>query len=127
MEREQGSEHSESDEDYREPDALEIHRYIVHLCYFQNVHGRCSRAEVDAEDTYKKQGRSTHEHQGQLHGRILLAAASPYSYEKIHRDEGHFVEHEHGKEVDRDEKSEYSHAQEAEPHEELFDIRFHLP
>ena len=99
MEREQGSEHPESDEDYREPDALEIHRYIVQLCYFQNVHGSCSGAEVDAEDPYQKQCRAAHEHQCQLHGRIFLASASPYADEKIHRDERHFVEHEHGEQV----------------------------
>ena len=72
------------------------------------VHRLRPGAEVDAQDAAEQQGRPAHEHQRQLHGRILLAAAAPDADEQVHRDQCHFVEHEHSEKVHRNKETEYT-------------------
>ena len=127
VEREKGPEHTETYEYYREPDSLKRKRDIVESCYLHYVHCRGSGSEIDSENAYQQQGGTAHEHERELHRRIFLAAAAPYAYEQIHRDKGHFVEHEHREEIQRYEEPEYSQTQKAEPHEKFLHIRFHLP
>ena len=81
----------------------------------------------DAEDTAHEEGGTAHEHEGQLHGGILLAAATPHADEKVHRDEGYLIEHEHGEHVDRDEEAEHAHAEKREPKEIFLGKGLELP
>ena len=74
-----------------------------------------------------QQRRTAHEHQRQLHGRILLAAAAPDADQEVHRNQRHLVEHEHREEVDRDEESEDADAQQTEPQEIGLYVLLHLP
>ena len=73
-----------------------------------DIHCGGTAEEVDAENTDNQQCRTSHKHQGELHGCIFLVAAAPYADEKIHRDERNLVEHEHGEEVGADEESKHT-------------------
>ena len=126
MEGEQGSQHTESQEDGREENALHLGRYLV-VDNFKNIHGLCSGTVVDTQDSDEQEGRSTHQHQRQLHGGIFLLSASPYSDEQVHRNQSHFVEHEHGEQVGRNEESEHSDAQQGKPKEVFSGHGFQLP
>lgn len=77
------------------------------------------RLVVDADKREHQERRAAHEHQGELHGRILLAACAPLADEKIHRYERHLVEHEHREEVGSDEEAEHTGGKEEKPHEEV--------
>ena len=127
MEREQRAQHAEPDEDQRKPDILLRERNAVQLRDFQNIHRRRPGAEIDAQNADQQQRRTAHEHQRQLHGGILLAAAAPDAYQQVHRDQRHLVEHEHREEVHRDKEPENADAQQAEPEEVLLDLRLHPP
>ena len=48
-----------------------------------------------------------------------FSTGTPHADEKVHGDEGNFIEHEHGEHVDGDEKAEYAHRKEGEPKEIL--------
>ena len=98
MEGKECSQHTESQEDHREEDTLHFGRYLV-LHDFQDIHRLGSGSVVDAQDTNQQEGRTTHQHQGQLHGSVFLAAASPHTNQQVHRNQSHFIEHEHGEQV----------------------------
>ena len=108
VEREQGAKHTETDEYEREEHVLYVGRYVVVSGNLHHVHGGSTVEEVYSEDTENEQGRTSHEHQRKLHGGILLVAAAPYADEKVHRDEGYLVEHEHGEHVYADEEAEHT-------------------
>ena len=127
VEREEGAQHAEADEDHREPDVLLREGNVVQRGDLVQVHRLRPGAEVDAQDAAEQQGRPAHEHQRQLHGRILLAAAATDADEQVHRDQCHFVEHEHREEIDGDEESEDTDREQAEPEEVGFDVGLHLP
>jgi hypothetical protein len=91
------------------------------------VHRLRPGTEVDAQDAAEQQGRPAHEHQRQLHGRILLAAAAPDADEQVHRDEGHLVKHEHGEKVGGDEETEYARGEQGKPQEIFFREGFQFP
>jgi len=127
VEGEERSQHTETDEDKREEDVLDGLRHGVELSQVGHVHRLCTTEEVDAEDAEDEQGGTTHEHQGQFHGRILLRARTPDADEQVHRDEGDLVEHEHREHVGGDEEAEHTNAQQHEPKEVLLGERLQLP
>ena len=83
--------------------------------------------EIDTEDTHQQQRGTAHQHQGQLHGRVFLAARAPHPDQQVHRDQRHFIEEEHREEVDRNEKAVNPRREQAEPQEKLFGQRIDLP
>ena len=127
VEGEERSQHTETDEDKREEDVLDGLRHGVELSQVCHVHRLRTTEEVDAEDAEDEQGGTTHEHQGQFHGRILLRARTPHADEQVHRDEGDLVEHEHREHVGGDEEAEHTNAQQHEPKEVLLGERLQLP
>ena len=127
MEGEQGPEHAKADEDEGEEDVLDIVGDVVVGRNLHHVHGRGTVEEVDAEDAEDEQGGASHEHQGELHGRILLLAATPNADEQVHGDEGNLVEHEHGEHIHADEEAEHARGKEREPEEVLLGERLKLP
>ena len=108
MEGEQGAQHAKSQEGEWEPDALLFNRYVVQGGYFGEVHRGGAATVVDAQDAYQQEGRTAHQHQRQLHGGVFLAARTPYADEQIHRYQGHFIEHEHGEQVDGNKETEHA-------------------
>ena len=131
MEWEQRTEDTETDEEQWEEHVLHALRNRVGtigmVSDIQDFEGLSTTVEVDTQDTDDEECRTTHQHQGQLHGRILLRTTTPYTNQEVHRDEGYLVEHEHGEHVDRDEEAIYTDAQEGEP-EEVFLLHWlHLP
>ena len=96
VEREKGAQYTEAEESQREPDALLCKRYVVQLRDFEEVHSGCSRTEIDSENTDQQEGRTTHQHESQLHGCIFFTSRSPYTNQQVHRYQCDFVEHEHG-------------------------------
>ena len=98
MEGEQGTQYTESQEDEREEKSLHFGRNVA-LGDFKDIHGIATGSVEDAENTNQQEGRAPHEHQCQLHGCIFLLTASPYTDEQIHRNQGYFIEHEHGEQV----------------------------
>ena len=78
VEREQGTQHTESQEDKWEEKFLHLGRDVT-LSDFKNVHGIGTGTVEDTQDTNQQEGRTTHEHQGELHGCIFLLSASPNS------------------------------------------------
>ena len=77
---------------------------------------------VDADKAEHQEGRAAHKHKGQLHGAVLLAACTPESDEKVHRDECDLIEHEHGEKVDRDEEAIDTCREENQPEEEFLGL-----
>ena len=120
MEGEEGSQYTESEEGQREPDALLCQRNVVQGGDFLQVHGGGTGPVVDAEDADEQEGGTAHEHQGELHGGIFLAAAAPYTDEQVHGDEGYFIKHKHGEEVGGDEEAEHTQGEQGEPQEVFF-------
>ena len=106
---------------------MPVHGDIAVLGDVDHVHRVETRLVVDAQDTDHQQGRTTHQHQGQLHGRVVFAAAAPNANQQVHGDKGHLVEHEHREEVDRDEEAEHTGRQQHEPQEELLGQGVDLP
>ena len=132
VEREQGSQHTEADEDEGEEGILNGHRNGVRrLGDGVDVHGEHAAVDavevVDAEDAKDEQGRAAHQHQGQLHGRILLAARAPHANEQVHGDEGYLIEHKHGEHVGADEEAEHTRRQQGEPEEVFLGEGLQLP
>ena len=105
VEREEGSKHTETDENEREEYVLYLRVDIVHGGYLIDVHCCGTTEIVDAENADDQESRTSHKHQRELHGCIFLLARTPYSDEKVHRDEGYLIEHEHGEHVGADEES----------------------
>ena len=127
VEREQGAQYAETDEGQREPDALLFDGNVVQACNLQQVHGRCARTEVDAQDADQQEGRATHQHQRQLHGGVFLVTGTPHANQQVHRDQSHLIEHEHREQVYRDEEAEHTQGQEREPKEIFFRKRLQTP
>ena len=127
VERKECAQYAESQEGEREPDALLCERDVVQPGYFEDVHCRPAGTEEYAQNTDQQESRTTHQHQGQLHGCVFLASRAPYTDQQIHRDQRDFVEHEHCEQINGDEESEYSHRQECEPQEVFFGQRLQLP
>ena len=99
VEREQGTQHTEADEDEGEEHLLNLNGDIVHSSNLVDVHRRSAAEEVDAKNTDNQQGRTTHQHECQLHGRVLLATRAPNTNQQVHGNQGYLVEHEHREEV----------------------------
>ena len=127
MEREQRAKHAETDEHEREQHVLNGCRDVVVVRNLKDVHRRSTVEEVDAYQAKDDERRTAHKHQRKLHGCILLATRTPETNEKVHRDECHLVEHEHGEEVDRDEETVNTCREKSEPHEELLGEGLELP
>ena len=72
MEWEQGTEHTESDEDEWEQYVLYVNRDVIVVGNLKDVHGRGTIVEIDAYETEDDKRRTSHEHKGKLHGCILL-------------------------------------------------------
>ena len=72
MEWEQGAQHTESDEDEGEEDVLNITRNTViscNRCEFEGVRTAIDAIEVvNTQQSENQQGRTSHQHQRQLHG-----------------------------------------------------------
>ena len=126
VEGEQCAQYAESQESHREEDLLVFGRDFQ-LRDFKHVHGFGSGTVEDTQDTDEQECRATHQHQGQLHGRIFFSAASPHTDKEVHRNQSHLVEHEHGEQVGRNKESEYTGAQQGEPHKVFLGERFQLP
>ena len=117
VEREQGSKNTETDEDEGEENLLDIDGNVVFLGYLEHVH-RVTATEVeDAKQSEDKQCGASHEHQGELHGRVFLVAAAPNADEKIHRDKSDLVEHEHREHINGDEEAVDTRGKQGEPKE----------
>ena len=131
MEWEQSTQHTESDEDEWEEDILDITRNTVISCDSGKL--ECVRATVDTvevvdtQQSENQQGRTSHQHQGKLHGRVLLATRAPYTNKQVHRNKSYLVEHEHGEQVGRDEEAEHTCRKQGEPEEVLLGERLELP
>ncbi len=127
MEGEHGAEDTEADKAHREEEILPAFGDTLCLldvaCDIDDVPGKglsLGRGVViDTDEAEHKEGGTAHQHQGELHRRIFLASGAPDSDEKIHRDEGYLVEHEHREEVDADEESVDTSGKQDEPHEEV--------
>ena len=131
MEWEQSSKNTETDEEQWEEYILNALRNSVStmgmVSDIQDFECLSTTVEVDTQDTDNQKSRTTHQHQSQLHGRILLCTTTPYTDEEIHRNQRNLIEHEHGEHVNRDEETIYTDAQESEP-EEVFLLHWlHLP
>ena len=131
MEWEQRTEDTETDEEQWEEHVLYAlwnrMSTIGMVSDIEDFEGLSTTVEVDTQDTDNQKCRTTHQHQGQLHGRILLRTTTPYTDEEVHRNQRYLIEHEHGEHVDRDEEAIYTDAQECEP-EEVFLLHWlHLP
>ena len=127
VEWEEGSQHAETDEKQGEEDVLHILGDIGHSRNLIDVHRGGSTEEVDGQDADDEQRRTTHKHQGEFHGGILLGACTPYSDKQIHRDKGYLVEHEHGEHIYRDEEAEHTGAEQGEPEEVFLVVGHGLP
>ena len=127
VEREQGAQDAKPDEKEREENVLNLCGNVGHGSYLVNVHRGGSAEEVYGQDADDEQGRTAHEHQGELHGCIFLGSGSPYADKQVHGDEGHLVKHEHGEHVGRDEETEHTRAEQGEPQEVLLVLRDGLP
>ena len=127
VEREHSPQHAESHESHREQEVLPVHGDITVLGNFDYIHRMEPRLIIDTQDTDHQQSRTTHQHQGQFHCRIVLSAASPNTYQQVHGNKRHFVEHEHGKKVHRNKETEYTGRQQHEPQEIFFGKRIYLP
>ena len=123
VEREHGSEDTESDKRETEEKILPARVNRIVVGYLENVPGELSALRrtvpIDTEKTEHQEGRTAHQHQGQLHCRIFLAARAPHTDQKVHRNQSHLIEHEHGEHVDGNEESEHTGRQETEPEEEV--------
>ena len=126
VEGEQSTQYTEAQEDEREEESLHFGRDVA-LGNFKDIHGFGTGSVEDAEDTNQQEGRTTHQHECQFHGCIFLLTASPYTDEQVHRNQGHFVEHEHGEQVGRDKETIYTGTQQSEPQEVFLSHRFQLP
>ena len=73
-----------------------------------DVHRRGTTEIVDAQDADNQEGRASHQHQRQFHGRVLLMTRAPDANQQIHRNQRHLVEHEHREQVGRDEEAEHT-------------------
>src|SRR3712207_2956383 len=96
MEWEQSSKNTKTDKEEGEKYLLNLNRNICHRCNLIDIHGCSSTEIVNTKDSDNQQSRTTHQHQCQLHGRILLRTGSPYTYEQIHWYQRHLIEHKHG-------------------------------
>ena len=92
-----------------------------------DVHRVTAGSIENTEDAAHQEGRTTHEHERELHRSIFLATGTPHADEQVHGDEGNFIEHEHGEHVDGDEKAEYTHRKQGEPKEILLGKGLQLP
>ena len=111
VEGEEGSKHAEANEDEGEKCLLDGYGNKMRRgSYLVDVHGERTAIltveVVDAEDTEDEQCRTAHEHEGQLHGCILLLARTPDANEQVHGDKSNFVEHKHGEHVGADKEAE---------------------
>ena len=105
MEGEQGAQHTETDEDEGEEHLLDVDGDIVHSSYLVDVHGGSTTEVVDAQQTDNQQGGTSHQHQRQLHGSILLVAGTPDTNQQVHGNQRYLVEHEHGEHIGADEEA----------------------
>ncbi len=122
VEGEHRAQHTESDKCHREEEILPALFDVAFMRYLDNVPGvsavRHLGVVVDADQTEHQEGRAAHEHKGQLHRRVFLAARAPHADEKIHRDKSHLIEHEHREKVHRDEEAVDTRREEYQPKEE---------
>ena len=126
VEGEHGAENAEANECHREKECLPAVADSIVLGNLENVPCKLSAfgsaMVVYADEAEHQECRSTHEHKGELHGRVVLAAGTPDTDEKIHGDKGDFIEHEHREEVDADEEAEHAGGKEDEPEEEFLGL-----
>ena len=127
VEWEECPKNTETDEDNREEDVLNINWNVVQICYLNDIHGLCTTIEEDGQNTYDEQSGATHKHKGELHCCILLGSTTPYTNEQVHRDKRNLIEHEHSEEVDGDKESKDTRRKQYKPEEILLLHRLHLP
>ena len=127
MEGEQSTQHTEADENEGEENLLDVNGDVMLGGNLRDNHRVGSAIEVDTENTEDEQGRTSHEHQRQFHGRILLVARTPHADEQVHGNEGHLIEHEHGEHIHGDEEAEHTRGKQGEPKEILLRERLQLP
>ena len=72
MEGEQSTQHTETNEDEGEEHLLNSYGNIVHSSNLIDVHRGSTAEVIDAKDTDNQEGGTSHQHQRQLHGSILL-------------------------------------------------------
>ena len=128
VEGEHGAENTEAYECHREEECLPAMRDGAVAGDLEDVPCQLSalgsRVVIDADEAEHEECRAAHEHQGQLHGRVVLAARAPYADEKVHRDKSHLIEHKHGEEVDRDKEAEHTGRQQNQPQEESLGLSY---
>ena len=131
VEWEQCTQHTESDEDEWEEDVLDVTRNAVVSCDCGQLKGVVAAVDtikvVDTQQSKDQQGRASHQHQGQLHGRVLLATRPPYTNQQVHWNQSHLVEHKHSKQVGRDKETIHTCREQGEPQEVLLSKRLQLP
>ena len=127
MEGEQSTQHTESDEDEGEERILNLLGNVVHSSNLVDIHRGVTAEVVDTQHAENQQSRTTHQHQRQLHGRILLAARTPHTNQEVHRNQSHLIEHEHGEHVGADEETKHTRRKQGEPKEILLGKRLQLP
>ena len=126
VERKESSQYTKTDKGKREEPPLQFVRNML-TRNVKNVHACRSRIEIDTQYPDEQQGRTTHQHQGQLHGCIFFFTGAPNSDQQVQRDEGDLIKHKHGEEVGGDEKTEDTDTQQTKPHKVFPGQEFHLP
>ena len=131
MEWEQSTQNTESDEDEWEEDILDVSRNTMvscDSCQLECVLTAVDTVEVvDTQQSENQQSRTSHQHQGKLHGRILLATRTPNTNQQVHRNQSYLVEHEHSEQVGRDKEAEHTSRKQCEPKEVLLCEWLQLP
>ncbi len=126
MKRKKSTQYTKSEEGEGEEEILLFHRHRP-LCQLGDMHAGCARSEINAQDTHQQDHGRTHQHEGQLHGRIFFPSTSPDADQQIHRDQRRLIKKEQGEQIQRDEKAEDSGGKQAVPQEKLFGEGCHLP
>ena len=104
VEGEQRTQHTKTDEDEGEEHLLRLYGNVVHGSNLIDIHGGGTAEVIDTQNTDNQQSRASHQHQGQLHGCILLIARAPDTNQQVHGNQRNLIEHEHGKHIGADEE-----------------------
>ena len=130
VEREQCAQHSKSNEKEGKEKFLDLNRNM-NLGNRKKAEGQLATVrvgiEIQSQQSHQDQCRTTHQHQGQLHGRIFPRTAPPDTDQKVHRDDCNLVKQEQGKQVEGDEKAKYPGREKDQGDKKFFGQLFHFP
>ncbi len=86
-----------------------------------------ARFDKEGDEAGEEERAADHQIEGQLHRAVLLAGTAPDSDERVHRQDGDFVEEEEDEDVARDEDAEDAEDEERHEGEVLFDAQLEGP